>query len=386
MESTTYSLSDILTVAGLHPFYNPDVQYPPDEPTIRAALESAAGTSSKAKLAQQPLLLKNTLSLDLMLEILENAQATVLSGGTTMAPADVIGVLIQYNVNVLTGDSGQIVGIAHHISKLPETERNGIKLNKIIYTSEAFTTSQRKYVLSILGPVKICSVLGSAEAGPYAASCDYMTDMETTNYADFIFDTRALVIEIFPSSFADGGQNPTSVPEGQKGIIAQTSLSRLRHPLVRYITGDVGSLHDMPESARAVIHVAERAHLRILRLYGRDHRFSSTWNGEYFEFSVLASIMNNPHFGVLQWQVILDKLEPSMEAALTVRLLLPSMADAERKTPAHQQALFDQLRTFFCVDTTSEHRFQIVLVDDIAGFERSATGNKVIKFIDRLTD
>lgn len=61
MESTTYSLSDILTVAELHPFYNSDVQYPPDEPAIRVALESNAGSSSKEKLEQQPLLLKNTL-------------------------------------------------------------------------------------------------------------------------------------------------------------------------------------------------------------------------------------------------------------------------------------------------------------------------------------
>lgn len=61
MESTTYSLSDILTVAGLHPFYNSDVQYPPDEPVIRAALESAAASSPKEKLEQQPLLLKNNL-------------------------------------------------------------------------------------------------------------------------------------------------------------------------------------------------------------------------------------------------------------------------------------------------------------------------------------
>lgn len=78
-------------------------------------------------------------SLDLTTEIMENAGATVLSAGSYMPPTEVARSLADYHVNVLAGESSQIVQVVHHISMLPQDYRDRINLAKIIYTSEPLT-------------------------------------------------------------------------------------------------------------------------------------------------------------------------------------------------------------------------------------------------------
>lgn len=58
---SNYSLADVLSVAGVHPFYVTDVQYPPDARTIQAAREQAAKEPIEANLRAQPLLRKKDL-------------------------------------------------------------------------------------------------------------------------------------------------------------------------------------------------------------------------------------------------------------------------------------------------------------------------------------
>lgn len=119
--------------------------------------------------------------------------------------------------------------------------------HKVIYASERMTKGQRAHILAVLDPnVQICSLLGSAEGGPYAASCprfpgnSQREDHSTTigEYQDFIVNDRITRIKILPSSIPenDPGHLFASVPDGKPGMIAQTSLTRLRNPLVRYIT------------------------------------------------------------------------------------------------------------------------------------------------------
>lgn len=347
-------------------------------------------------------------SLDLTLEILENAQASVLSAGSFMSPGEVVELLAQFSVNVLTGDGGQIVEVVHYISTLPEAERARLRLDKVIYTSEALTSSQRGHIRLILGVhVEICSILGSGEAGPYAASLGYMVD--DGSYTDFIYNSRAMLIEIFPLSCLDDQTEevatpPSTLQDGEPGLVAQTSLTRLRNPLVRYMTGDVGSILPAPERALAAVPEADRPYLRVLRLHGRDRRFSFSWSGEYYDFAKLTKLMNDESSGVLQWQVILDKMEASTEAFLKVRLLLgPRRNDVRLQDRSNgvkhvdgdhepyresdiEPDIFEKVRKFFMVDMTTDRRFQIVEVPGLEGFERSSTGKKVIKFIDRFTD
>lgn len=62
-------------------------------------------------------------SLDLILELLENAGATVLAAGHRMSHSSVIESVRQYRASALSGDSTQIVAIVHYVSTLSQEER-----------------------------------------------------------------------------------------------------------------------------------------------------------------------------------------------------------------------------------------------------------------------
>ncbi|KAJ5557144.1 hypothetical protein N7494_001059 [Penicillium frequentans] len=321
-------------------------------------------------------------SLDLISELFENAGASVLCAGSRMEPTEVVRALMHYHVNVLTGDSSQIIQIMHHILTLPDYQREQISLNKVVYTSEPLTEAQRGHIIATLGPVQIFSILGSAEAGPYALSNPQITGENTPpGTRDFIIDTRLVRVEILdPSAVHDVAARSTLMPESKSGIIVLTSLQRLRNPLVRYITGDMGSLHPMPEAAVGVIPDAERPHFRVLRLAGRDRRFSFKWYGEHFEFHNIVRLMQNAKFGILQWQIILGCLDSAPQATLEIRLL--RAAAGEDLLP--QSTLVESLEEFFYVFPENRTLFRIKFLNSLENFEKSSTGNKVMNFVDRF--
>lgn len=327
-------------------------------------------------------------SLDLTLEIMENAGASMLPLGHAVPPAKVVQTLIDYHANVLSGDGSQVVNMVHFISGLPADQRPA--LNKVIYTSETLTAAQASYIRSVLGDhVSICSLMGSAEAGPYAISNPALTaGMETDvgGYVDFVFDSRAVLLEILPVELSaeQDPHPPKPLPDGEVGMIIQTSLARLRNPLVRYVTGDVGSLHQLPEQARRLVAEQDWPYLRVLRHRGRDGRFSFEWNGEYIEFDKLTALMNDGGLGVLKWQVILDKMEASpTEASLEVRVLLGLLQG--EATASRERLLEGRIFEFFGVHETSRARIRLRFVDSLEGFELSKTGNKVVRFVDQFT-
>lgn len=463
----SFSLAEVLAVAKIHPFYNPEVKYPPGADVIKATRQHLLGRNEVADLLTQPLLWKRDLysvigrliadpsplntfrqsvytsttgggssskplffatdvhenrnhraafgrflrtiglieqndwvltthssgelyrSLDLTLEILENAGASVLAAGHHMSPASVVKLLIQYHINVLSGDSSQVVSMVHYISTLTASERDQVKINKIIYTSEGLSPSQRAHIRGVLGSeVKICSFLGSAEGGPYAASSPSLIEAQSTDtvsYQDFVVDNRITKMEILPSTVSedDANQTPQPLKNGEQGVIAQTSFTRLRNPVVRYITGDVGSLHELPEKARAIIPESDWKHMYILRLQGRDRRFSFEWNGCYFEFRNLDALMNDAKFEILQWQVILDKMELSKNRLLEIRILAPQQ---ETNSGLDRRELIEnRIRGFFQVDDAHGDAFRLTFVDSIHEFDLSTGGRKVVKFIDRFS-
>ncbi|KAI0204304.1 hypothetical protein F4808DRAFT_475739 [Astrocystis sublimbata] len=324
-------------------------------------------------------------SLDLVLEVLENAGASVLSAGNWMSAADVSTLLTKYHVNVLTGDSSQITEIVHHISSLPFEKRELIKLDKIIYTSEVLTPAQRGYIARVLGQVKICSMFASAESGPWAASHADLTQAGTPEGSvDFIFDTRTSLVEIFPPNCTERDAICDPLPDGERGVVVQTSLTRLKHPLVRYVTGDIGSLHDLPDTVHDQLSGTDRHYLRVLRLTGRDRRFSFSWDGEYIDFAALTSLMSAEP-AVLQWQVILGKIAFSFfsVSSLEVRVFCATRGQDAMPT---QHAIADRITSFLHVYDMNAHRFSLKFVESMDGFERSGTGRKVMKFIDRYSE
>ncbi|KAL0943349.1 uncharacterized protein CTRU02_201235 [Colletotrichum truncatum] len=313
-------------------------------------------------------------SLDLTCEIMENAGASVLAAGNHVAPSRTVQLLQDFNVNVLMGDGSQVLSVVHHISTMT-TGREKIKLDKIIYTSEGLSAGQKSHIHRVLGPVEICSILGSAEAGPYGVSSPNLTPSDSTSdYSDFIIDTRMTLVEILPLSFPDG-DIPNPLPEGETGVIAQTSLTRLRNPVVRYLTGDIGSLQPLPEQALSLIPEAHQPYMRVLRLQGRDQRFSFMWDGYDIEFKKLSTVMADPVLEILQWQVILDKMEPSTETSIELRVL---SSRSEGK-----EIVVNRLEEFFWIYSSNKHKFRVTFVNDVTEFELSKTGRKVTKFVDR---
>ncbi|KAH0426028.1 hypothetical protein CcaCcLH18_10611 [Colletotrichum camelliae] len=307
---------------------------------------------------------------------MENAGASVLAAGNYMPADKVVQILEDFSVNILSGDGSQVLAIVNHISQMT-VGREKIKIDKIIYTSEGLTLAQKSHIHTVLDPVKIFSILGSAEAGPYGVnSPDLAPSDPNSNYTEFLIDTRMTIIEILPLCLSEGNPIPDALPEGETGVIAQTSLTRLRNPLVRYITGDIGSLHHLPDKARSLLSVTDQPYIRLFRLQGRDHRFSFLWDGYDIEFEKLSTVMADAGLGILQWQVILDKIKLSKEVLLEVRVL-------RCHSDNNNDAITNRLKDFFFVDTGNERRFQISFVNGISGFELSETGRKVVKFIDR---
>ncbi|KAK2766869.1 hypothetical protein FQN54_006183 [Arachnomyces sp. PD_36] len=461
-----YTLGQIVSVARKHPFYCPNVEYPPSPDEIRQIASKDISEDGDFDLSGFPLITKDELiktirrltadtnprngyrrssyisitgggsgglplifatdsienrnhraavgalarrcrvvepgdivltvhvsgqfyrALDLTAEICENAGGTVFCAGHDMSRADVANAVAHYRVNVLTGDGSQILQFANFASSLPADQRAAIKLTKVIYTSEPLDRAQRSVIVSALGPVEICSMLGSAEAGAWAVASPRFTGEPSDDAMDFIYDTRMMKIEILPPAVLDdkpesGSNGEVSVKQscvdGDVGIVVQTSLSRLRNPLLRYVSGDMGSLHPFPDASDELIPPEERQHLRVLRLYGRDRRFSFKWFAEYFEFQKIQELMRTDGWGVLQWQVILNSTALE-ERSLEIRLLRSNTGEQMVSSPV----LVERLRKFFVVLPMNEHLFSVTFLTDLQGFERSNTGNKVMKFVDRV--
>ena len=75
-----------------------------------------------------------------------------------------------------------------HVSSLPSTIRDSIRITKILYTSEPLTYnifSARAYLASVFGPVLICSAFASVESGPWAVMNHAVTGDTADDAADF---------------------------------------------------------------------------------------------------------------------------------------------------------------------------------------------------------
>lgn len=83
--------------------------------------------------------------------------------------------------------------------------------------------------------------------------------------------------------------------------------------------------------------------------------------------------------GVLQWQIILSTLDSSLQTTLEVRILRA----IDKGDTLSKEALVRKIEWFFFVLPENRHLFQITFVDGIEKFEKSKTGNKVMKLVDK---
>lgn len=295
---------------------------------------------------------------------------------------------IKYHVNVISGDAPQILNFAHHIAALPSSARGSLRITKVNFTCEVMSRSKREYLVSVFGPVAFSSMLASAETGPWAVADFNVTgEPDDDNAVDLLFDTRAMNVEVLSLSSETTSSNSESppgelqmAPEGSAGQLVLTSLQRLRNPLVRYISGDIGSIRPLPEVADSRIDVDMRRHLKVLRLYGRDQRFSFKWLGEYYEFGQLHCSMQTEKWGILQWQIILEHgKEWEGSDSLEVRML---RSGVDEKTISNEELLRGLVELFY-LTPLNEKLLRVVFLDDVQGFERSETSRKIIRFIDK---
>ncbi|CRL31260.1 unnamed protein product [Penicillium camemberti] len=326
-------------------------------------------------------------ALDLMTEVFEASGATVLCAGNEMPLEKVVLTITQFGVNAVAGDAGQLVQLAQYVAGLPHAQKHTLQtqINKALYTSEPMTPAQRSFLKSVFSNVAISSVIGSAEAGPWGVSTSEMTESASQhNYEDFLYDDRLMHLEIFPSSILDPDHTdntPTApVPDGEKGLMVQTSLQRLRNPLVRYICGDVASFHPLPASIQSQLTPQGASHFRVARVYGRDRNISFDWYGEYFEFPVVQRLFQTESWGILQYQVIRRYREvdtQEINVVLEIRLLRDSGAGK-----ISDLELTREVKIFFYVFECNEELFELKLLPDSSGFMRSTTGRKVMNFVD----
>lgn len=333
-----------------------------------------------------------------MSEVFESAGATVISAGAYMPNSAVAQIMAQYGVNAISGDTGQLVQLARHIASLPEDDDNGLRkhlrVNKVLYTSESMTPVQRNYLKSVFGEdLAISSVIGSAEAGPWAVSTAEMTEHTMNeNYADFVFDTRFMHLEVLPLSLEEGekpsnGINAQDLPDGEKGLMVQTSLQRLRNPLVRYVCGDLASFRPLPESTKARLAAvdADVGHYQLVRVYGRDRRFSFEWYGEYYEFQDIQAAMRTESWGVLHYQLVIrpagsDQL--ALNPFLEVRVLRCSEGNETKGKIIGKEELVEKIKKTFKIYHYNIDLFGVTFLEDYSGFVRSETGRKVLSLVD----
>ncbi|KAK6353573.1 hypothetical protein TWF696_005535 [Orbilia brochopaga] len=322
-------------------------------------------------------------ALDLITEIVENAGGSVLCAGGAMPMPAAKTCAAYYCINAIAGDGSQVLQFANYIASLPAEERVGINIKKVIYTSETLSREQRAVIGSALGQPRILSMLGSAEAGVWGMSNSELTGEPDDEGMDFIFDTRMMNIEILPTSATDG--EPVSIieslPDGETGVIVQTSLSRLRNPLVRYITGDVGNLRPFhcDKTVKNAPSPEDGKYLKVLRLYGRDRRFSFEWSGEYFEFQhVNALISGSESWGVIQWQIVLHTMK-SKDTHLEIRLYRSNVDGGESLS---DEEIAKELKKYFLVFADNADQFKVTFVSGLDGFERSSTGAKVMRYVE----
>lgn len=290
-----------------------------------------------------------------------------------------VAVCLKYGVTTISGDTSQIIRLASFVES--SKTGSGLRISKILYTSESMSRLQRSYIQSVFtcgeSPITFSSLLASAEMGPWAVGCFELTGPQEDDTADFIFDTRNMIVEVMPLGFDLSTKNcPCRVVEGEAGVLIVTSLQRLRNPLVRYATGDIGSIHPLPPSASS--HLGQDAeHLRVLRLHGRDIRSSFKWQGEYFELDMLKKLMSTPAWGIVRWQIVLTSDRSNLEH-IEIRLMRATGMDGLLE----QDAIEEKLKEHFWLTSPIEPLFHVNLrnPDD---FIRSPTGNKVIQLVDR---
>ncbi|KAF8446571.1 hypothetical protein BDZ91DRAFT_753291 [Kalaharituber pfeilii] len=351
-------------------------------------------------------------SQDLTGTLIDHCGATELSVGASAQDVEVIWIAKQFKANVVTATSTRLLQLARYVQGLTRQnsgaemkveEQVGLKLEKAVFTSEPLSKKQERFLKETLGVETVASVFGCAEAGPWAGSpplpvvgynreagedsVGRQSDLPGSGIMRmFIFDKRQIVVEIIDDDgnvLDDSTRLRLKARAGKSliGEIVLTSLTRFRNPLVRYRSGDLGSLHDI-SSVQYVQDLLKRKpetdvrFLCGLTLYGRSTKSSFFAQSDYIEVNELDQrIFNKPEWDVLEWQVIIyvpntDEEEGKVTFESEVEILDPE---------GYEKKLAQEI-----IAKVVPVGIKVVVKEvDYKGLERGRMAGKVKKIVDR---
>jgi phenylacetate-coenzyme A ligase PaaK-like adenylate-forming protein len=218
-------------------------------------------------------------SLEIFNEYCELCGATVLSVGAHETDEEAWSVARQFGATLLAGMPSRLIALARWLQATGQclpTERGllterGLQIEKVLIAGELLHPPKRQMLERAFDVRRFCGVYGSAEMGVVAYQAD-LCDPPV-----YRFPLEILYVEIVE---ADG--------EGFGRLVA-TNLVGIRHPLVRYDTGDLG---------RVVNRTADEVWIE-LRGRGGD---SFAIGGGYWHLADFAGVLSP----FAEWQIVID--------------------------------------------------------------------------------
>ncbi|KAF8446870.1 hypothetical protein BDZ91DRAFT_752858 [Kalaharituber pfeilii] len=360
-------------------------------------------------------------SLGVFGELAEYTGAMELPVTSLASDALVVQLSRQFGATAVMGPTSRLLQFARYVNDLRGRGGDGVAIKKIVYTSEPLAPHHERYLAGALRAEVVASLFGSAEVGIWCGAPPSPIVMDGLDMAGdraglrrasgriFVFDRRHVVVEIVSEEgtvLANSTTNDFPVPADEApaaiGEIVLTSLCRWRNPLVRYRTGDLGSLHPLSAlgDPATVLHDCDEARLKELidhlciRIYGRRVHSSFNIRGWYVDVTELDRLVfGRPEWGVLEWQVILSALTDEQQAEATkenegmgaiqdmvefrvVRERAGGMARDEGDYEERLRTALDEM----VFDRYTRLAVRTVEYDEL---ERGRTARKVLKIVDR---
>jgi phenylacetate-CoA ligase len=218
--------------------------------------------------------------------LIEGYRATVIpagKGGAYSTPVKTVKVISDLRPNLVITSPSWAVTLAEEASH-SGFELRSLELKKIWLTGEGCSGALRRRLESLWG-TKANFFYGSLECGMLGIECD--------EHGGYHIPEAHTIIEIVDTSTG------SIVKQGEKGEIVVTTLLRYDTPLIRFRTGDMGSLDSSPCSCGVMLprlnmrgREVDQIHYRgrsLSPVYLEEFLLSMPEIGNWFQFLVPAS-------------------------------------------------------------------------------------------------
>ncbi|KAI5782384.1 hypothetical protein DFH27DRAFT_637405, partial [Peziza echinospora] len=329
-------------------------------------------------------------SQSLCAALVEYAGGTHLSLTAPISDENAAVLVGLFKPTVILTTANRALQLARYVAALPASEKFEIK--KLIYSSEMMTPQQEVYLGEALGVELLASLYGSAEVLQHF---HHIADLahgraQSREYREFVADGNMVIMEVINELTGEilaSTEHLDELKEGSAiGELVLTSLLKYKHPLVRYRTGDIGSLHPYHGEASAGGKNPDVARYFSFRLYGRNPLKSFKISSLYIDLeTAYATCLSKPEYDILEWQVIVDHLsieELAREAPGTAGDYLEFRVVTKGNTLEGVE-YEENLRKDLVRSVTGADVKTIVKRVGYDGLERARNAAKVLRLVDR---